>query len=154
MHKLKQYDLTYTLIAGTFAGKLSPVPVYSPLYFLEIKSESEKTIAIGNDLYGEAGLYILEGSVTGEGNNFGPRQLLVAKESKLCTFTMQANTTVYIFGGEPLPEERLIYWNFVATDHKHIEDAKEKWKAQAFVPVPGETGFVPLPPEPSNLKMK
>lgn len=150
----KDGDVTYKLIAGTFAGKTSPVPVFSPLYLLEIKSETEQTITIGKDMYGEAGLYILEGSVTGEDNTFGPKQLLVAKDSMLCTFTMAPHTTVYIFGGEPLPEERLIYWNFVATDHKHIEDAKEKWKAHAFVPVPGdEIDFVPLPPDPPNLKM-
>lgn len=147
--------MEYCLIAGTFRDKASPVPVYSPLYLLEIKSKTEQEIRIGNDLYGEAGLYILNGSVKGEENHvFEPKQLLVAKDSKLCTFTMAANSTVYIFGGEPLPEDRHIYWNFVATDHEHIEKAKQKWKDQAFVPVPGETDFVPLPPEPSNLKLK
>lgn len=150
----KEGDVSFRLIAGTYDGRESPVPVHSPLYFLEIKSETEQTVSPGDHLYGEAGLYILEGSVTGEGHSFGPKQLLVAKNSKLCSFTMAAGTTVYIFGGEPLPEERFIYWNFVATDHKHIDDAKEKWKAQEFVPVPGETEFVPLPPEPSNSKMK
>lgn len=150
----KEGDVTYRLIAGNFEGKTSPVPVHSPLYLIEIHSTTEQTLTPGNDLYGEAGLYILEGSVTGEGHTFGPRQLLVAKDSKLCTFTMAAGTTVYIFGGEPLPEERLIYWNFVATDRKHIDDAKEKWQAHAFDPVPGDNGFVPLPPEPPNLKLK
>ncbi|WP_118976549.1 pirin family protein [Taibaiella koreensis] len=147
-------DIRYRLIAGSYGGKTTPVPVYSPLYLLEIKSDTEQTLQLGSQLYGEAGLYILEGSVTGEGHVFEPRQLLVAKDAKLCTFTMAPGTTVYIFGGEPLPEDRLIYWNFVATDHEHINNAKEKWKAQAFEPVPGETDFVPLPPEPSNLKMK
>ena len=147
-------DITYRLVAGSFAGKTSPVPVFSPLYFLEIKSTTAQTLVLGPELYGEAGLYILEGMVTGEGHEFGPKQLLVAKDAQLCTFTMAANTTVYIFGGEPLPEERLIYWNFVATDHEHIDAAKEKWKAQAFVPVPGETEFVPLPPESPHLRQK
>jgi len=147
-------DLRYKLIAGAFAGKESPVPVYSPLYFLEIKSRGERTLHLGSELYGEAGLYILEGSVAGEGHTFGPKQLLVAKDSKLCTFTMAPGTTVYIFGGEPLPEDRLIYWNFVATDHEHIDAAKERWKKQEFAPIPGETGFVPLPPDPPHLKMK
>ena len=147
-------DVSYKLIAGKFSGHESPVPVYSPLYFIEIKSKSEQTISLGDRLYGESGLYILDGAVEGEGHIFEPRQLLVAKESKLCSFNMLADSTVYIFGGEPLPEERLIYWNFVATDHEHIEHAKEMWQKQEFVPVPGEVGFIPLPPEPRNLKMK
>jgi len=150
----KEGELSYTLIAGQFRDKESPVPVHSPLYLLEIRSDTAQEIAIGNDLYGEAGLYILEGQVTAEGHTFEPRQLLVAKDSKLCTFKMAAGTKVYIFGGMPLAEDRLIYWNFVATDQEHIERAKQRWKDQAFVPVPGESGFVPLPPESPRLRMK
>lgn len=144
--------LTYTLIAGKIFGKQSPVPVYSPLYFLELKSKIRQTVKIGNDLYGEAGLYILEGSIESEGTTFGPKELLVAKNSRLCEFIINANTTIYFFGGEPLPEERFIYWNFVATDHQLIDEAKQRWLNRQFEPVPGETDFVPLPPENIYLK--
>jgi len=147
-------NLSYKLIAGSFNGRQSPVPVYSPLYFLELKSTARETVKIGADLYGETGLYILEGSIEGEGNVFGPKELLVAKDSSLCEFVINPGTTIYFFGGNPLPEERYIYWNFVATDHEHIENAKEKWKTQAFIPVPGETDFVPLPPETKNVRFK
>lgn len=150
----KEADVSYKLIAGSYAEKSSPVPVYSPLYFLEIKSTTRQNMTIGEALYGEAGLYILEGSIEAEGERFGPKQLLVAKNSKLCAFVMEADTKVYIFGGMPLPEDRLIYWNFVATDQEHIEHAKEKWRAQEFIPVPGETEFVPLPPDSPHIKMK
>ena len=60
---------------------------------------------------------------------------------------MAAGTTVYFFGGEPLPEERFIYWNFVATSQHLIDEAKTKWLEQKFLPVKGETEFVPLPAE-------
>ncbi len=135
----------YKLIAGTASGHQSPIPVYSPLYLIELKSKNQTSVKIGNELFGESGIYILEGGIESEGNIFGPKQLLVAKDSSLCEFTMQENTTIYIFGGEPFPEERFIYWNFVATSKELIEAAKEKWQAQGFDPVPGETEFVPLP---------
>lgn len=140
------------LIAGEVLGKKSPVPVYSKLFMLEIKSDSTQTIRIGNELFGEAGLYILEGSIENDGNVFGPKQILVAKEASLCQFTIHAGSTVYIFGGEPFEEERYIYWNFVATTTELIEKAKQNWINQAFVPVPGETGFIPLPESKANLK--
>jgi len=146
--------VSFKLIAGEFAERKSPVPVYCPLYFIEIKSKSAQTLSLGEHLYGESGLYILDGSVEAEGHIFEPRQLLVAKDSTLCSFRMNAGSTVYIFGGTPLPEDRLIYWNFVATDHEHIDHAKSMWQRQEFVPVPGETGYIPLPPEPKNLRMK
>ncbi|MFL9483202.1 pirin family protein [Chitinophagaceae bacterium LWZ2-11] len=150
----KDGDVSYKLIAGSLSGKQSPVPVYSPLYFLEVKTNTKQSIKLGSELYGEAGLYILNGKVTIEGNPYEPKELLVAKDTKLCEFEMDANSTVYIFGGEPLPEERHIYWNFVATTRELIEEAKQKWRDQAYAPVAGETEFVPLPPEPSNVKLK
>lgn len=144
--------VSYTLVAGTIAGKTSPVPVYSPLYYLELKSPVRQNIKLGQHLYGEVGLYILEGSIESEGTTFGPKELLVAKESQLCEFTMNPGTTIYFFGGEPFAEERFIYWNFVSSNHDRIEQAKARWQVQEFGHVPGETEFVPLPAENVNLK--
>jgi redox-sensitive bicupin YhaK (pirin superfamily) len=145
-------DIAYKLIAGEVLGKKSPVPVYSPLYLLELKSTSRQTVTIGEHLFGESALYILEGSIESEGNVFGPKQILIAKDSKLCTFDMAANTTIYIFGGDPFPEERIIYWNFVASTKELIENAKAKWLTQTFDTVPGETEFVPLPEQNKKYK--
>jgi len=141
----EENGVQFKLIAGEAFGKKSPIPVYSPMYLLELKSTEEKALKIGQHLFGESGIYILEGAIENDGNTFEPKQLLVAKDSSLCEFTMQANTTIYIFGGEAFPEERFIYWNFVATSKELIEEAKEKWLKQEFDKVPGETEFVPLP---------
>jgi len=143
---------SFKLIAGEAFGKKSPVPVFSPLYFVELKTTDRQTIKIGEHLYGESALYILEGAIESEGNVYGPKQILIAKDSQLCEFEMQENTTVYIFGGEPFPEERFIYWNFVASSREIIEQAKNKWLEQAFPRVPGETEFVPLPPQGKQIK--
>ncbi|SKB88457.1 hypothetical protein SAMN05660477_01685 [Soonwooa buanensis] len=139
--------LKIKLIAGKAFGKESPVPVHSPLYFIEIINESDesKTVNIGEHLYGESALYILEGQIKNDGNAYDPKQILIAKDTKLCSFEMAANTTVYIFGGEAFPEERYIHWNFVSSSKELIEQAKHDWKDQKFPKVPGETEFVPLP---------
>lgn len=141
----QQDGVTIKLIAGTAFGKKSPVPVYSPLYFIEIKSTAKATINIGHELYGESAMYILEGSITNDGHTYGTKQLLVAKETSLCAFDLSENTTLYLFGGEPFPEEHFIYWNFVHSDKAVIEQAKADWEAQRFPKVPNETEFVPLP---------
>lgn len=141
----QENGIQFKLIAGELFGKKSPVPVYSPLYFLEIKSTEKQVVDVSNKLYGEAGLYILKGSVHQDGNTYAPKRILVATEAKLCHFEMEANTTVYLFGGEPFPEERFIFWNFVATSKLKLEAAKEKWTQQLFPKIKGETEFVPLP---------
>lgn len=119
----------YKLIAGEALGHKSAVPVYSPLYMIEIKSKERKTINIGSELYGESGLYILEGKIESEGSVFEPKQLLVAKDSTLCEFTLAENSTVYLFGGEALPEKRYIDWNFVSSSKEKLKAAKEKWES-------------------------
>jgi redox-sensitive bicupin YhaK (pirin superfamily) len=135
----------YRLIAGEAFQKKSPVPVHSKLYFIELKSKSKTQIDIGENLYGESALYILEGKVTHQEKSFEPKRILVSKNAKLCQFAMEANTTVYIFGGEIFPEPRIIHWNFVASEKHMIEEAIEKWKNQEFDKVPGEEDFVPYP---------
>ncbi|SDW04812.1 pirin family protein [Aequorivita viscosa] len=147
-------DVQFKLVAGEAFGKKSPVPVFSKLFMLEIKSKTKQTINIGNELYGESSLYILEGAIESEGNVFEPKQLLVAKDSTLCEFTIHENSTIYIFGGEPFPEERFIDWNFVSSSKELIEDAKTKWDQQLFDKIEGDdTEYIPYP-VPRNFRIK
>ncbi len=146
----KEEGVSFKLIAGEAFGKKSPVPVYSPLYLIELKSTHPQKITIGEKLFGESAMYILEGTIYSDGNTFEPKQLLVAKNSKLCEFEIGENTTIYIFGGDPLPEERFIFWNFVSSDKELLEKAKADWLEQKFDKVPGETEYVPLPVPPTK----
>jgi redox-sensitive bicupin YhaK (pirin superfamily) len=146
--------IAYKLVAGEAFGRTSPVPVHSRLYLVEMKSAGRQTLNIGQALYGESALYILEGEVESEGNIFGPKHILIAQDSTLCTFTMAPGTTVYLFGGEAFPEPRHIYWNFVASDPALIKAAKLRWVKQEFPKVPGETEFVPLPAEKPGFRPK
>lgn len=137
--------IRYTLVAGEAFGRKSPVPVYSKLFMIEIKSTKSQKLNLSNHLPGEAGLYILEGSIESDGTIYSPKKILVAKDSTLCEFTIGENTTVYIFGGDPFPEERLIDWNFVATSKELIDQAKQKWRDQTFGKIAGEMSYIPLP---------
>lgn len=146
--------VAFKLVAGKAFGHTSPVPVYSPLFLVELKSRERSTISIGQDLFGEVGMYILEGSVENEGHRYEPKRILVAKESQLCEFIMEANTTIYIFGGTPFPETRHIFWNFVASDVALIEKAKEDWAAGRFPEIKGESGAIPLPAMDPSVRLK
>jgi len=137
--------LQIKLIAGKAFGKESPVPVHSNLYFIEIKSSKAQKVNIGKDLFGESALYILEGNVKSEDNQYDPKQILIAKDSSLCEFEMDGNSTVYIFGGDPFPEERYINWNFVSSDKELLRQARQDWIDKKFPKVPGDDGYVPYP---------
>lgn len=141
----EENGLSVKLIAGEAFGKKSPVPVYSPLYFIEVKSDSKQNINLAGRLCGETAIFILEGSVTIEGTLISPRQILVLNNNTLSGLELSENSTVFVLGGEPFPEERYIHWNFVSSDKALIEKAKKDWIAQTFPKIPGETEFVPLP---------
>lgn len=145
----EQDGLQYKLIAGDLFGRKSTVPVHSKLFFLEIKSNSAQKVSIGEHLFGDVAMYVLDGNVQIEGNTYSGKQLMVAKEATLCEFEMSENATVFLFGGEPFDEERYIFWNFVNSDKEVIEKAKMDWHQQnyeAFPLVPGDSeDYVPLP---------
>ena len=145
----EENGISFKLIAGEIIGKRSPVPVHSPLYFIEIKTKSAQKIAIGDKLFGEVGMYVLNGEVKIEDNEYGSKQLLIAKNALLCEFETKGETTLYLFGGEPFEEDRLMFWNFVSSDRSVLEQAKEDWKNQnleAFPKIPNDDKeFVPLP---------
>ena len=101
-------------------------------------------------------MYVLKGSVNIETKEYGTKQLLIAKNASLCEFEINENTTIYLFGGEPFPEERHIFWNFVNSDREKIEQAKVNWKDQnyeAFPLIPeDDKEYVPLPKAILNRK--
>ena len=151
----EQDGLQFRLVAGVALGKKSPVPVYSRLYMLEVTSRDKRVVSLGEHLYGESGLYILKGGIQSEGQGYGPKQLLVAKDSSLCAFTMDPDSTIYIFGGEPLFEDRLIDWNFVSSSKETIQAAKAKWNAQDYEKIKGDDKeFTPYPTVGTSLKRK
>lgn len=135
----------FKLIAGDAFGRKSPVPVLSSLFLIEITAKNDTQLNIGNELFGETAMYILEGAVSVEEHEYQPKNILVANDHSLCAFHLKKGTTVYIFGGEPFPEERFINWNFVASSKELLEDAKNRWINKEFPEIKDETDFVPYP---------
>ena len=137
------------LIAGRAMGYESPVPVYSELFLLEVVSHEAHKLNLGDALYGEIAIYVLEGSVKTENQNIEKGKLLVAKNADLCSLQISANSKIFVLGGEPFPEERFINWNFVSSERERINQAREDWTNQnieAFPKIPGDDQeYVPYP---------
>jgi redox-sensitive bicupin YhaK (pirin superfamily) len=143
----------FRLIAGVHGQHKSPVPVHSPLFLLEITTADQAAeIQLGQELFGEVGLYIINGSLEIENTRFGPRQLLVSQQPSLCRFEMAAHSRVYVFGGEPFENPRYIDWNFVSSRPNRIDQARSDWQAGRFGQVSGEFAVVPMPDRPKSFK--
>lgn len=141
----KDGGASFKLVAGKGYGRTSAVPVHSNLFMVEVKCEEDYELDISNQLEGEIGICIVEGSIQACDNYVEAGNMLVSKIDNQCALTMKAGTHLLLFGGEPFEEERHIYWNFVATSKERIERAKERWRNKEFPQVPNDITYVPLP---------
>lgn len=137
--------IDFKLIAGEGFGKRSPVPVFSDLFMVDVRSKDKADLNIEGQLKGEIGVCIVEGYIAACGERIEKGNMLVSKEEDLCSIEFGENTHVLLFGGTPFEEERHIFWNFVASNKALIEKAKEDWKAKAFELMPDDESYIPLP---------
>lgn len=136
---------SFKLIAGKGYGKSSPVPVHSPLFMLEIKTIEDYFLDASNELSGEIGICIIEGSILACDNEIKSGNILVSKVSDVCKIEVKANSHLLLFGGEPFKEERHIYWNFVSHSKRKVDEARESWKNKTFPMMKTDKTYVPLP---------
>lgn len=135
----------FRLIAGSGYGKKSPVPVFSPLFMVEVLSKEEYVLETYDKLQGEIGICIVEGAIEACGQRIEKGNILVSKAEDGCAIKLQPHSHILLFGGEPFKEERHIYWNFVASDKETIEKAKNNWRDRTFPMMSNDNSYVPLP---------
>ncbi|SNR46955.1 hypothetical protein SAMN04488009_1988 [Maribacter sedimenticola] len=139
------HTASFKLIAGSGYGRTSPVPVHSPLFMIEIKTDEPYELDTMNNLSGEIGICIVDGSIEACGEEIGKGNILVAKVSDTCKTRIRAGSHILLFGGEPFPEERHIFWNFVSYDKANLEKIKKQWAQRSFPMMKGEQSYIPLP---------
>jgi redox-sensitive bicupin YhaK (pirin superfamily) len=139
--------VTVRVIVGEAEGLRSPVETLSPMLYAEIALAPGARYNLPADQIDRA-FYLIEGAVTVDGAPFGPSELVVLKPHAEIVLTATAPSRLVLVGGEPFPEPRMIYWNFVSSRADRIEQAKADWRDGRFDPVPHEHEFIPLPDDP------
>jgi len=131
------------LIMGEAYGHTSPVTTYSPTLYLECHMPAD-TIMNLPDSTAEIAVYVVSGSIKIDRHSYSAGVMLVACPGRADQLQADDDTHLMIIGGDPVGS-RHIWWNFVSSSRKRIEQAKEDWKAGRFAAVPGDTEFIPLP---------
>jgi redox-sensitive bicupin YhaK (pirin superfamily) len=147
-HAARVVDEGLRLIAGEAFGEKSPVPVYSPLFYLhcELAVGARAELPAG---YSERAAYVATGTVEIDGRPFEAGQMLVFQSKGAPAITARTPATVMLLGGEPLGQ-RFIEWNFVSSSRERIEQAKADWRAGRMkLPDLDDQEFIPLPPDPA-----
>jgi len=132
------------LIAGTAYGETSPVVTASPMFYLDVRMDAGASLKV-TDEYAERAVYIVEGSISINGETHSENEMLVLASDTHVTVEAREASRVMLLGGAPIDGERHIWWNFVSSSKERIEQAKADWKEGRFGKIAGDDEFIPLP---------
>ena len=141
----EENNLTIKLVAGNAFGKSAPLQGYSPLFMVDVLAHEDTTLELGGAIEGEVAFVIVKGSITDQGERIDAGSMLISKTDEQCSIALAAGTQVLLFGGQPLPEERFLLWNFVSHSKDRLQQAKQDWEAKRFPKVPGDDTYIPIP---------
>ncbi len=143
--RIRQPGVEAVLIAGTAYGERSPVKVFAPMFFLEVRLEAGAELALPPE-HAERGVHVVEGAVRWGELEIGAQQMAVQAGPSAPTLRAHEASRLMLFGGAPLDGERHLWWNFVASTRERIEQAKADWREGRFPKVAGDDKeFIPLP---------
>jgi hypothetical protein len=136
------------IIAGEAFGRRSPVPVLWPTLYVDLLMQEGGCVDLGAD-YAEQALYVAAGAIEVAGTRAETGDLVLLAGGAAVSVRARQLARVILLGGERFTTPRFIWWNFVASSRGRIESAKRQWAQGGFARVPGESEFIPLPPEQS-----
>jgi redox-sensitive bicupin YhaK (pirin superfamily) len=134
----------FSVIAGEAFGLTSPVATLWPTLYVDARMHAAATLDVP-DAHAERAVYVAQGELQVDDVRLGEGQMAVFAAGGRPRLTATRDSRVMLLGGAKFPTPRYIWWNFVASSHERIEQAKQRWLRQEFPGVPGETEFIPLP---------
>jgi redox-sensitive bicupin YhaK (pirin superfamily) len=140
-------NLNGKLLIGEFANQISPVKVLMKTLFLDIqvKNRTRETLSF---MEKELGLFLISGQAIINGHEMQTDDLIVVSNPLKIQVELSEGARLIAIGGDPFPEPRYIWWNFVSTRKERIHQAARDWKNQSMGQVVDETEFIPLPDIP------
>lgn len=138
-------SLKMTVIAGSFDGHQSALETFSPTTFMVMESLQSGTFEFSAPAKQEHAIYMVKGNLKVGDKIINEQEMVVFTVGSSFVVEYEAGSVFAIIGGEPFPEPRHIFWNFVSSSKEKIEIAKAAWRDRSFPQVPGETEFIPLP---------
>ncbi len=138
-------DINVQVIVGELAGQRSPVHVYSPMFYYELKMKAGQKFEHLMPETQEAAVYSVKGTYKVANQKIMQHNMTVYQIGQPIEFEAHEDLHCVVIGGEPFSEQRFMWWNLVSTSADKIESAKKSWVEQTFPMVPGEAEFIPLP---------
>ncbi len=137
--------LTAVVIAGEAFGAASPVPVHSPLFYVDVRLAEGAATGLPTG-YAERAAYVAAGAVACDGQRLETGQMAVFAPGSAPVLTaVDGSAILMLLGGEPVGPRQL-WWNLVASRPDLMERGKADWAAGRIPLPPGDDHeFIPLP---------
>ena len=157
---LESEGATARLILGSAWGERAPVRVFNEMFYADVTLAPGAKVPLPDE-HEDRGLYIVSGSITVGGQDYGEAQMMVFRPADRLHLTAGADgARLMLLGGETMAGPRYIWWNFVASSRERIEAAKAAWRAGDWghgrfrLPPGDDAEFIPLPDEPPGTRAR
>jgi redox-sensitive bicupin YhaK (pirin superfamily) len=139
--------VTAVVLMGAISDVISPATTHTPLVGADLTITGPCVLPLRPD-YEHAVLAVSDVSVAGQSLRKGHLLYLGAGRREV---SLSGPGRAFLLGGEPFPDELVMWWNFVGRSHEEIADARADWEASAarFGMVAGHDGArIPAPDLP------
>jgi redox-sensitive bicupin YhaK (pirin superfamily) len=150
--RLQRDGAALHLLAGELLGERSPAQLYSELLGVDVDLPAGASVELPLRADFEHGVVVARGAASVDGAPLAVGELLYCERNRnSLTLRSDAGARAFVFGGVPLAEPVLMWWNFVAREKQELDRACRDWNAHAgyFGEVRGYDGerlVAPLPP--------
>lgn len=133
------------VLIGSVLGMTSPVSVLSPTLYIDVQLRRNSRFELPPSAM-ELAVYAAYGNPAVDGGVIPEFHLGTIDCRDGCTISAgHRDSRVMVLGGDPIEGPRLLDWNFVSSRPERIQQARANWRDGEFLPIPGETEFIPLP---------
>jgi redox-sensitive bicupin YhaK (pirin superfamily) len=141
-------DALATVLVGELAGERSPARHDTPLLGAEVRLAAGGRAELGLDVAFEHGIAVLAGAIVADGAAVRAGQLLHLGSARAAVAIEATEPAIaLLLGGEPLGEELVMWWNFVARSFAEVDDARAAWEVgERFGSFASSLPRVPAPP--------
>lgn len=124
------------LMIGEAYNHKSPVKTFTKTLYMSVDLESSASLTLPE--FEELGIYILQGTVSLNGEKVKKHNLLTLENNSLKSILYaESNAHIVIIGGDKMTP-RFIEWNFVSSRENRIQEAKQAWIQGRFAKVIGD----------------
>lgn len=123
-------DAEVTVVLGEYEGIRSPATAFTPIVGAEIRLGPGTRVSLPLRIGWEHGIMLVEGDAHAAAVELPVGDVLFLGDSRdNAEVYSEDGALLFLLGGEPFPDDLVMWWNFAAGTHEEIVRAREDWES-------------------------